>query len=85
MPEKEGRARNATRSSHAILTARTRHTWNFDCSEAWEGGAVDGDSVNAFWATALTRVMRATVPIPAVASPSVLCWWISVVGVVRPL
>ena len=44
--------------------------------------------MNAFLAAALTRVMRATVPIPAVASASVLhaatvggC----VVGVVGPL
>ena len=31
---------------------------------SWGGGAVDGGSVNAFLAVALTRVMRATVPIP---------------------
>ena len=31
----------------------------------WGVGAVDGDSVNAFLPDALTRVMRATVPIPA--------------------
>jgi len=37
----------------------------------WEGGAVDGGSVNAFWAAALARVMRVAVPIPAVASASV--------------
>jgi len=55
---------------------------------SWEGGAVDGGSVNAFLAAALARVMRVAVPIPAVASASVLysaavggC----VVGVVRPL
>jgi len=51
-------------------------------------GAVDGGSVNAFLATALTRVMRATVPIPALASASVLrsaAVGGSVVGVVRPL
>ena len=50
-------------------------------------GAVDGGSVNAFLAAALTRVMRATVPIPAVASASVLqsdAVGGSVVGVVRP-
>jgi hypothetical protein len=35
-------------------------------------GAVDGGSVNAFLAAALTRVMRATVPIPALASASVI-------------
>jgi len=49
---------------------------------------VDGDSVNAFLAAALTRVMRATVSIPAVASSSVLhsaAVGGSVVGVVRPL
>jgi len=44
--------------------------------------------VNAFVAAALTRVMRAAVPIPAVASASVLhstAFGGSVVGVVRPL
>ena len=35
-------------------------------------GAIDGGSVNAFLAAALTRVMRATVPIPALASVTVL-------------
>ena len=39
---------------------------------SWGGGAVDGGSVNAFLAAALTRVMRAAVPIPDVASASVL-------------
>jgi len=39
---------------------------------SWAGGAVDGGSVNAFLAAALMRVMRAAVPIPAVASASVL-------------
>ena len=51
-------------------------------------GAVDGGSVNAFLAAALTRVMRSTVPIPALASASVLQYADvggSVVGVVRPL
>jgi len=51
-------------------------------------GVVDGGSVNAFLATALTRVMRATVPIPALASASVLhsaAIGGSVVGFVRPL
>ena len=45
-------------------------------------------SVNAFLAAALTRVMRAAVPIPAVASASVLqsdTVGGSVVGVVGPL
>jgi len=49
---------------------------------------MDGGSVNAFLAAALTRVMRALVPIPAVASVSVLHSAVvcgSVVGVVRPL
>ena len=32
---------------------------------SWGVGAVDGGSVNVFLAAALTRVMRATVPIPA--------------------
>ena len=44
---------------------------------------VDGGSVNAFLAAALTRVMRAAVPIPAVASASVL--HSAAVGVVRHL
>ena len=35
-------------------------------------GTVDCGSVNAFLAAALTRVMRAAVPIPVVASASVL-------------
>ena len=39
---------------------------------SWGVGAVDGGSVNAFLAAVLTRVMRPTVPIPAVASASVL-------------
>jgi len=53
-----------------------------------ERGAVDGDSMNAFLAAALTRVMRATVPIPAVASASVVhsaAVGGSVVDVMRPL
>ena len=55
---------------------------------SWEGGAVDGGSVNAFLAAALTRVMRVAVPIPAVASASVLhsaAGGGSDVDVVRPL
>jgi len=55
---------------------------------SWDVGAVDGGSVNAFLSAALTRVMRATVPIPAVASASVshsAAVGGSVVGVVRPL
>jgi len=55
---------------------------------SWGGGAVEGGSVNAFLAAALTRVMRAAVPIPAVASASVVhsaALGGSVVGVVRPL
>ena len=39
---------------------------------SWEGDAVDAGSVNVFSAATLTRVMRAAVPIPAVASASVL-------------
>ena len=39
---------------------------------SWEGGAVDGGSVNAFLAAALARVMSVAVPIPALASVSVL-------------
>ena len=52
------------------------------------GGAVDGGSVNAFLAAALTRVMRAAVTIPTVAFASVLhsaAVGGSVVGVVGPL
>jgi len=44
--------------------------------------------VDAFLAAALTRVMRATVPIPAVIATSVLHSDVvggSVIGVVRPL
>ena len=55
---------------------------------SWGVGAVDGGSVNAFLAAALTRVMRATVPIPAVTSVSVLhsaSFGGSVVDVVGPL
>ena len=51
-------------------------------------GAVDGGSVNAFLAAALTRAMRATVPIPVPPSTSVLhsaAFDGSVVGVVGPL
>ena len=51
-------------------------------------GSPDGGSVNALLAAALTRGMRAAVPIPAVASASVLhsaAVGGSVVGVVRPL
>ena len=54
----------------------------------WRGGAVDADYVNAFLTAVLTRVMRTTVPIPAVASASVFHSAVvgdSVVGVVRPL
>jgi len=50
--------------------------------------AVDAGYVDAFLAAALTRVMRAAVPIHAVASASVLhsaAVGGSVVGVVRPL
>jgi len=55
---------------------------------SWGEGAVDGGSVNAFLVAALTRVMRAAVPIPAIASSSVLhsaAVGGSVVGVVRSL
>jgi len=48
----------------------------------------NGGSVNAFLVSALTRVMRATVPIPVLASASVLqsaAVGGSVVGVVGPL
>ena len=54
---------------------------------SWEGGAVDGGSVNAFLADALARFMRVAVPIPAVASASVFhsaAGGGSVVDVVRP-
>jgi len=55
---------------------------------SWEGGAVDGVSVNAFLAAALARGMRVAVPIPAVASASVFhsaAGGGSVVDVVRPI
>ena len=51
-------------------------------------GAVDAGYVDAFVAAALTRVMRAAVPIPTVAVVSVLhspAAGGSVVGVVGPL
>jgi len=54
----------------------------------WGGGAVDAGYVDAFLAAALTRVMRAVVPIPAVAAASVLhsaAVGGSDVGVVGPL
>ena len=51
---------------------------------SWEGGAVDGGSVNAFLAAALTRVMRAVVPIPCFCVTFCVVGG-SVVGVVRPL
>ena len=53
----------------------------------WGGGAIDAGYVDAFSAAALTRVMRAAVPIPTLASASVLhsaAVGGSVVGVVRP-
>ena len=37
----------------------------------WGGGAVDAGCVEAFLAVALSRVMRAAVPIPAVDAASV--------------
>ena len=52
------------------------------------GGAVDAGYVDAFLAGALTRVLRSTVPIPAVTDVSVLhsaAVGGSVVGVVGPL
>ena len=55
---------------------------------SWEGGAVDGGSVNAFLADDLTRVMRTVVPIPTIPSTSVLHAPVvggSVVGVVGSL
>jgi len=39
---------------------------------SWGEGALDAGCVNAFLAAALSRVMRAAVPIPAVAAASVL-------------
>ena len=53
----------------------------------WEGGTVDGGSVNAFLAVVLARVMRVPVPIPTVASASVFHSAVggSVVDVARPL
>ena len=55
---------------------------------SWGVGAVDSGSVNALLAAALTRVMRAAVTIPAIASASVLHSVNvggSVIGVVRAL
>ena len=57
-------------------------------TEAFRWARAKVFTVNAFLATTLTRVMRAAVPIPAVASASVLhsaAVGGSVVGVVRPL
>jgi len=54
----------------------------------WGGGAIDAGYVDAFLAAALTRVMRAAVPIPVVATASVLhsaAVGGSVVGDVGPL
>ena len=54
----------------------------------WGGVSVDAGYVDAFLAAALTRVMRAAVPIPAVAAASVLHSAVvgrSVVGVLGPL
>ena len=39
---------------------------------SWEGGSFDTGCVNAFLAAALSRVVRTAVPIPAVATASVL-------------
>jgi len=39
---------------------------------SWGGGAFDAGCVNMFLAAALSRVMRADGPIPAVAAASVL-------------
>ena len=39
---------------------------------SWEGDAVDGGSVNAFLVAALADVMSVAVPIPTLASVSVL-------------
>jgi len=57
-------------------TRVARKPWDWGGDEggaaSWGGGAVDDCYVNAFLAAALTRVMRAAVPIPAVAAASVL-------------
>jgi len=42
------------------------------CRSVWGGASVDGGSVHAFLAAALTRVMRATVPIPSIVAGSVM-------------
>ena len=55
---------------------------------SWGEGSVHAGYVDAFLAAALTRVMRAAVPIPAVPAASVLhssAVGGSVVGVVRPI
>ena len=54
----------------------------------WRSGWWRGRGKGGRWGSALTRVMGAVVPIPAVASVSVLHSAVvggSVVGVVRPL
>ena len=54
----------------------------------WGGSEVDAGYVDAFLAAALTRVMRPSVPIPAVAVASVLHTTAvggSVLGIVGPL
>ena len=59
-----------------------------DGASGWGGGVVDADSVNAFLATTLTRVMRTDVPIPAVTAASVVhsaSVGVSVIGDVGPL
>ena len=50
---------------------RSNPKWPFETA-SWGGGAVDDGYVNAFLAASLTHVMRAAVPIPAVAAASVL-------------
>ena len=70
------------------VRAAAKNAFTESPSTSWGVGVVDGDSVNAFLAVTLTRVMRADVPIPAVASASVLQSTTvggSVVGVARPL
>ena len=75
----------ATRCHLSVHSLAGAGSWG---AGSWGGVAVDGGSVNAFLAAALTRVMRANVSIPALASASVshsAAVGGSVAGVVRSL
>ena len=71
-----------------MAPAKTNKLHSKTISRLFQRTEDHGGYLNAFLAAALTRVMRATVPIPALASASVLHSAAvdgSVVGVVRPL